>query len=119
MYANKTISAHICMPITTSIIKIKHVLEIILNFNISFHFNFFYCQHIKNIFFTSQAPGRPAKISKFDREGESDRNLNIIFSHQTILHDCTNGQCHIYKVVFISSECLFIYQPEPVRHVGR
>ena len=46
-----------------TIIKFKHVLEIILNFNITSLFNFFDCMHIKNNFFTSQAPGRPAKIS--------------------------------------------------------
>ena len=47
--------------------KNKHVLEIILNFNISSFLNFFDCMHIKIIFFTSQSTSWPDLVSPFSK----------------------------------------------------
>ena len=47
--------------------KIKHVLEIILNFNISSFLNFFDCMHIKIIFFTSQSSNWPDLVSPYSK----------------------------------------------------
>ena len=48
--------------------KNKHVLEIILNFNISSFLNFFYCMHIIFFFFsTSQSSSWPDLVSPYSK----------------------------------------------------
>ena len=70
----------------------KHVLEIVFNFNMKSFFKFCDCLHIKHIIFTSQAPGQPAKISlqlkswySRSKRRSSSSTLNILCTDKLLI----------------------------------